>query len=192
MTLFPALPPSTFTRDLVALNGFNTGQFRNWLLKPGMAYNDPEKWWGNQGPRPSPHEGIDLVSYQDQNEQVHQLEPGTLIPLLYPGKIVRIFNDLVARTVVAGHDYRNTSGWVLHTFYAHMVVLTEVSPGLYPAPGEAVGTIASPAGSSGCPAHLHVSAAWVSPDTPPEKLRWQEFASKKIIAGIDPLTLINT
>ena len=51
---------SRFTEFFILKNGFQDQGFKEWLLWPGMLFDAEIKWWGNQGRRNKPHEGLDL------------------------------------------------------------------------------------------------------------------------------------
>lgn len=57
------LPRTEFTENFVRLNGFEK-EFSEWYYKKGMGFQDRMKWWGDEGQRKTPHEGIDLCCFK--------------------------------------------------------------------------------------------------------------------------------
>ena len=176
---------SNFTTNLTALNHLNDCGFKAWLLKPGMGFAEPDKWWGDQGARPSRHEGLDLTGFLDNANGEHQLTEGTIVPPLYGGRLINIIDDFLGRTIIIDHGISNRAGQTLHGFYAHLTPSDKLKTGAVLYEDEGLGTIA--AGSHICPAHLHISTVWISRNFPIGQLNWADFIEQEGFHPCDPL-----
>src|SRR3989339_1498275 len=97
------LTDKRFTESLVRENALDECGFKGWVFYPGMLFNAKDKWWGDQGKRDKPHEGLDLCLYRDQQDRVFRLDEKTKIPALYDGLVVRIFDDFIGKSVMMEH-----------------------------------------------------------------------------------------
>lgn len=183
-------PPgkSNFTRNLIALNHLHACGFESWLLKPGMGFAEPEKWWHDRGTRPTRHEGLDLCGFRKKADGEQQLGAGTLVPPLYGGRLVNIIDDFLGRTVIVDHGFSNPAGQSLHGFYAHLLPAAGLHSGAVLSEAAGLGTIA-PANKL-CPAHLHISTVWIAPNFPVERLTWPDFAEQPGFQPCDPWIFI--
>ena len=183
-------PPRTscFIANLIALNQWHDYEFRTWLLKRGMGFNDPSKWWGDQGARPTRHEGLDLTCFRDNAGNEQQLTAGTIVPPLYEGKVINIIDDFLGRTVIIEHRLSNQTGQILHGFYAHLTPTAKLKTGAFIDDTAELGMIAE--GNRICPAHLHISMVWISRDFPVDCLSWPGFTEQEGFHPCDPLVFI--
>ncbi len=186
------MAPGNFTQELQRLNNYPAGWLRNWLFRPGMKFGDPQKWWDPGTNRPRPHEGLDLLTFQDETGREQQLLPGTKTPPILSGAVVARLPDFRGETVVLAHDFLDNAGRRLHTFYAHLEPTGSPASGSILAPGVACGTITAPGKTSRhCPPHLHISLAWVDKLYPIQVFRWEDFADSETFRPGDPLALIS-
>ena len=182
------LRKSNFTTNLIALNQLHDCGFKAWLFKPGMGFGEPEKWWSDQGARPTRHEGLDLTGFQDKANGEYLLTEGTIVPPLYGGRLINIIDDFLGRTVIVDHGISNQAGLSLHGFYAHLAPTAKLKTGalLYETAG--LGAIA--AGNHICPPHLHISTVWISRDFPIGQLNWPDFTEQEGFLPCDPLVFL--
>jgi hypothetical protein len=61
-------------------NGLRDAGFDRWAFHPGMLFGAREKWWGDWGRCPRPHEGIDLVLYTNEPGHLLELDESARIP----------------------------------------------------------------------------------------------------------------
>ena len=69
--------------------------FKQWVFQPGMRFQALQKWWGDQGPRAAPHEGLDLYSFEDGAAWSTLWISHTQIPAAFAGHIVKIQPDFL-------------------------------------------------------------------------------------------------
>jgi hypothetical protein len=176
---------SNFTRNIIVLNRLNGLGFKDWLLKPGMGFGEPEKWWPGQGIRPTPHEGLDLTGFLDHNHVEHRLPTNTIVVPLFRGRLVNIIDDFLGRTVIIDHQIINRYDQSLHGFYAHLLPAAQLTTGADLHEEEGLGTIA--AGNQICPPHLHISTVWVARNFPVGQISWADFVGQEGFQPCDPL-----
>ncbi|MCA1766478.1 MAG: hypothetical protein LC633_09595 [Desulfobulbaceae bacterium] len=179
---------SAFTANLLALNRTAVSGFGKWLFKPGMAYGERRKWWDNRTLRPKGHEGVDLASYLDREGRECRLGSGIIVPPLHPGRLAGTIADFMGRTVIVKHEITNRRGLVLFGFYAHLLPAGDLETGkLLPATG-GLGKIAP--GNESCPAHLHISTAWLASGYPIEQFDWSRFEESKAFVPCNPVDFL--
>jgi hypothetical protein len=71
---------------------------------PGMAFGAMDKWWGDQGRRERPHEGVDLCLYRDGHGEVRRLGEHARLPAMYDATVVRLCDDFLGRSVMMEHE----------------------------------------------------------------------------------------
>jgi hypothetical protein len=179
---------SNFTTNLLALNQLNNCGFKTWLLKPGMGFDEPDKWWGDRGARPTRHEGLDLTGFLDNANGEHQLTEGTIVPPLCRGRLVNIIDDFLGRTFIIDHGITNRQGQSLHGFYAHLIPTDKLKTGAILNEDEGLGSIA--AGNHICPPHLHISTVWISRNFPVDQLSWADFTEQEGFQPCNPLVFL--
>lgn len=180
---------SGFTQRTVALNRLGELDFKAWSFRSGMSYANSNKWWGDRGARLAPHEGTDIAAFVDGRGTEHWLTTETIVPPLFEGRLVLVAGDFLGLTIIAAHDIINRHHQTLHTFYAHLSplqVLTGDAP-LHADRGMA--TIAA-GNRTNIPAHLHLSAAWVSPAFPLAGFTWPDFTERPGFQPCDPLIFL--
>ncbi|MDP2852459.1 MAG: hypothetical protein Q8O23_03530 [Gallionella sp.] len=182
------IPNSPFYSNLLRLNHL-AGKCTGWLFLPGMLFEDRSAWWKN-GPRQSPHEGIDLLFLADRSGQRQELPPQVLVPAVWDGEVVAIFEDFLGSTVAVQHPVMDGQGWRLISVYGHVRPL--VACGEQVLTGEALAEVAGGKvrGSSAPPDHLHLSLGWLAPGWSATELGWPTLWANPGIRLIDPLPLI--
>ncbi|MBU1546157.1 MAG: hypothetical protein KKE82_05255 [Proteobacteria bacterium] len=155
-----------------------------------MLFQNTEAWW-KQGSRQTPHEGIDLLFLTARDGQRCDIRPEALIPPLWDGEAVAVFEDFLGSTVVVRHSVMDGQGWRLVSLYGHVQPLVgfvgeEVSADK-PLAAVASGTARGP---SAPPDHLHLSVGWLAPGWSATELRWPTLWTNPGIVLVDPLPLI--
>lgn len=183
----PSPLKSSFTKRLLQVNHLDAQGFQNWALLPGMLFGADRLWWGAGGPRPRPHEGVDLKDFVDGGGESVTLGEGGMIPALFGGQVVAIFADLLGHSIMVAHPLQQGESR-LHSIYAHVEVEPGVALGQQCAAGEIIGRIAKMR-NSGVPAHLHLSTFWLS-GVLVEALSWSKLGRATNILWCDPLQFI--
>jgi len=183
-------PPSGFTRALVRTNGLETRGFQGWDFDPAMRFGATHMWWADRGPRPRPHEGLDLVFYRDRSGEIRRLELETCIPAMYEGTVVRLCDDYIGRSVMMEHRFSDRPGW-FYTLYGHTRPCAGLAAGQNVRAGEPVARLApvTRPGSTVLP-HLHISVGWSPDPVAPERLDWQILPD--VLQLLDPLPLLDS
>ncbi len=175
---------SCFCRRLAAVNHL---AFREWIFTPGMLFGSSDTWWGSRTARNTPHEGLDLYAYRSSSGSSLTLEPGTLVPLLYDGQIVRIVDDFLGSTVFVRHPGHEENSREFYSMYGHVRQEKVLSQGMHISEGEVICSIASSRKkTSTVPPHLHLSVALVSKTVSPERLDWNNTGTAEIVF-FDPM-----
>jgi murein DD-endopeptidase MepM/ murein hydrolase activator NlpD len=153
-----------------------------------MGFGAPDMWWADRGPRPRPHEGLDLCLWQDRAGEVHALGIETRIPAMYDGTLVRLCDDFIGRSVMMAHRFSNLPG-VYYTLYGHTRPRADLAPGQAVRAGQIVALLAPVIrpGSTVLP-HLHISLGWSPEPVAPERLDWNILPDALHL--LDPLPLL--
>ncbi|MDA8164549.1 MAG: hypothetical protein M0017_05920 [Desulfobacteraceae bacterium] len=179
-------PPFPFRDALRRLNTPALAAFDRWLLPPGTLFGDLREWWSGLRPRRRPHEGVDLCWYRRQNGQAARVAPGTKVPALAPGRVVRVVGDFLSHSVFVAHRAEEAGGTLV-------VVYGHVEPAL--ATGEEIGeggllaTLARPA-SGRVPPHLHLSLVLLPAGFSLARLDWDLLHASPAASFRDPLPLL--
>jgi hypothetical protein len=168
------------------LNALQLAGLIEWLFHPAMLYRATRKWWGDGVKRDSPHEGLDLCSYRTGQGTIRYLNENTLVPPIFTGRIVRIIDDFLGKSVFVRHSFQSPSGR-LYTVYGHIVPGPGMVEGADIDIDTAVGILAT---GSSVPSHLHISVARVSDAIPPQDLDWKTMLDPGKVTLIDPLTVM--
>jgi murein DD-endopeptidase MepM/ murein hydrolase activator NlpD len=184
----PAPPPSGLTRALVRVNGLEARGFQAWLFDPAMLFGAGRMWWDDRGPRPRPHEGLDLCLYWGSEGTTGQLGAPARVPAMYDGVVAHLCDDLIGRSVMMEHRFVGLPG-VYYTLYGHTRPRAGLAAGQPVRAGEVLARLAPIArpGATVLP-HLHVSVGWAPEPVPPERLDWPILPD--VLRLLDPLPLI--
>lgn len=187
----PFLKKSRFTEFLVRENDLNDSGFQEWVFYPGMLFNTMDQWWGNQGKRKRPHEGLDLSLYRDRENRILRLGEKTKIPVLYDGIVVRVVDDFIGKSVMVEHRPLDSDYPRLCTIYGHTNLPRHLHVGRIVKAGDIIATLARPDKSQrNISPHLHISVGWISQNISYENLDWETMPSLKALKWVDPLKVI--
>lgn len=182
---------SSFWDALIRLNGLDKQGFVEWVFKPGMLFNDLFLWWGDGGARRMPHEGLDVCYYRNVSGQNFPLTKKTVIPVIYDGKIVRIHDDFLGKSLYVAHEIYEGNGKRLFTVYGHISPLRGTAEGKELREGVPFATIADAGtGKTVIPPHVHLSVAWISVTFPFERLNWDAMGDPNVVTLCNPLSCL--
>ena len=189
--LNPASFKSTFRSHLIAHNRPHLDDFQKWLFLPGMLFNSREKWWGTNGARPAPHEGIDLCSFEDSHGKSQNLDRHTRIPAVFAGEIVKIERDFLGQSIYIRHQIFDDRERQLYSAYGHTRPLDALHPGTQVAEGEVIATISDLFRTQpDILVHVHITFAWVPVALEAGDLNWENLGKNSYITLIDPLGVL--
>lgn len=181
---------SFFKDALIRLNGLDKQGFVDWVFKPGMLFKDMTVWWGG-GVRRRPHEGLDICFYRDVSGQNYHLTERTIIPVMYDGKIVRIHDDFLGKSVYVSHEIYNGSGNRLYTVYGHTSPFCGIAEGKEVREGYPFTTIADVGmKKTVISPHVHLSVAWIPVTFPYERLNWDTMSDPNVVTLCNPLNCL--
>jgi murein DD-endopeptidase MepM/ murein hydrolase activator NlpD len=165
--------------------------FQGWVFHPGMLFQVLEKWWGDQGPRTVPHEGLDLYSFETDGGRVKTVDRETQIPAAFAGQVVKIDRDFLGKSIYISHAMYTDAGRQLLSAVGHTIPREGLEPGQQVAAGEIIAAVAGvPGQKSNLPPHLHLTFAWVPKDVRVDQLTWKNLGHDPGIRLIDPLAEI--
>jgi len=177
-----------YSDQLLECNELRKAGFRRWAFHPGMLFGAREKWWGDRGPRPTPHEGIDLCLYTNERGHLLELDPSIRIPVMFDGEIAKIEKDYLGQSVYVSHGIDDGQGRRLWTMYGHMRLADHIKPGEQIRKGELIASLTERRKKTTGPRpHLHLTMAWVSPERAFRELNWETLNDPGIALLIDPL-----
>ncbi len=182
-----AYPLGNFFDYLRSLNQEQLGDFAYWLFAPGMLFRAGQQWWGRGGPRPQPHEGVDICWFRRHQGERGALLTSTLIPAPFAGQIVNITPDFLGQSIWLSHPDLLPAGPTLLTALGHTNPLPHLQVGQRVAAGRPLAHLAAPAGRSTVPPHLHLSVAILPPTIAPQDLSWQLLGQNPTCQLLDPL-----
>jgi hypothetical protein len=189
----PATPDlhSPFMEFMVAHNRPRLDGFANWGFHPGMLFGAAIKWWGDQGRRPAPHEGLDLYRFADAAGLTKTVDQLTIIPAAFAGQVVKIHRDFLGQSIFMSHAIFVPDGRRLITAFGHTVPREILPIGGPVAAGEIIATISGfPGKATDLLPHLHLTFAWAPEDVSPAQLTWENLGNDPGITLIDPLPAI--
>jgi len=166
--------------------------FKRWVFHPGMLFNAPGKWWGDQGARYTRHEGLDLYRFEDAGGITKSVDQHTKIPAAFAGHIVKIGRDFLGSSIYMSHAIFTAGGRQLLSVFGHTVPRESLKTGHYVAEGEIIAAISGfPGKKTALVPHLHLTFAWVPVHLALNQLDWKNLADDPGITLIDPLTVIS-
>jgi murein DD-endopeptidase MepM/ murein hydrolase activator NlpD len=166
--------------------------FKNWVFHPGMLFQALGKWWGDQGLRAVPHEGLDLYSFEKASGRVQTVDQQTQIPAAFAGQVVKIDRDFLGKSIYISHAIYADDGRQLLSAVGHTAPRDSLKTGQQVAAGEIIAAVAGvPGNKTNLPPHLHLTFAWVPADFRPDQLTWTNLGHDAGIRLIDPLTVIS-
>jgi len=165
--------------------------FKGWVFHPGMRFQALQKWWGDQGLRAVPHEGLDLYSFEAAGGRVKTVDQQTLIPAAFAGQVVKIDRDFLGKSIYISHAIYTAGGRQLFSAVGHTVPRDGLQTGQQVAAGEIIAAVAGfPGKKTNLPPHVHLTFAWVPKDFRVEQLTWKNLGHDPGIRLIDPLSVI--
>ena len=182
---------SNFMEFMLEHNRPQMAGFKQWVFQPGMRFQALQKWWGDQGRRAAPHEGLDLYSFEDGSGMIKTVDQSTQIPAAFAGHIVKIQPDFLGKSIFMSHAGVVAGGRRLLSAFGHTVPRNSLSPGHFIAEGEVIAAISGfPGKKTDLLPHVHLTFAWVPADFSPDQLTWKNLGNDPGIRLIDPLTVI--
>jgi murein DD-endopeptidase MepM/ murein hydrolase activator NlpD len=181
-----------FSRQLIQDNRLVEAGFDRWALYPGMLFRSPDKWWGDWGRRPRPHEGVDLCLYTNESGDLFELDESARIPVILDGTVMKLEKDYLGHSVYVEHGIHDGHGRRLWTMYGHTRPADHVRPGEGVRQGEIIATLTKKKEKTTGPRpHLHLTMAWVSQERGRRELNWETLHDPEIAILFDPLQPIN-
>ena len=181
-----------FNDYLIDCNGLNELGFREWAFYPGMLFNSTEKWWGKEGKRDTPHEGLDLCLYRNKNGDTSTLDTTVKIPVMYEGRVIRIIDDFIGKSIFVSHGIYDGKGNQLYTIYSHVEHYKGIIRETMLHEGDIIATITDAKKKKAkMSSHVHISVAWIPESLYYENLKWETLNDAGIVALLDPLKVIS-
>ena len=188
----PYLTNTRFTEFLIRENGLDKSGFEGWIFCPGMLFNAIDKWWGDQGKRDKPHEGLDLCLYRDRGDMILRLGEKIKIPVIYDGVVVGIISDFLGKSVIIEHLLPNCDNRRFCTIYGHTIPDRGLHIGKIVKQGDIIATLADSSKSKAdIFPHLHISLGWTSKAISYDRLDWGKIGAQNTLTLLDPLQVIN-
>jgi hypothetical protein len=188
----PIFERTPFTQFIVQENGLHAGRFVEWIFYPGMLFGALNTWWGHQGNRTSPHEGLDLCLYKDRHNRIFQLGEKTKIPVMYHGVIVKVMDDFLGQSVLVEHRPADLNKGLFYTIYGHTVPDRDLKIGMGIHQGDIIATIADTVQTKkNVLPHLHVSIGWAPQAISYDQLDWDRISAQEVLTLIDPLDVMD-
>ena len=182
---------SRFMEFMLERNRPRMDGFQRWVFHPGMLFQAQEKWWGDQGLRAVPHEGLDLYSFETDGGRVKTVDQQTQIPAAFAGQVVKIDRDFLGKSIYIMHAIYADDGRQLLSALGHTVPREGLKTGQQVAAGEIIAAVSDISGKkSNLPPHLHLTFAWVPEDFRLDHLTWKNLGHDPGIRLIDPLAVI--
>lgn len=183
---------SKFMEFMVEHNRPRMAGFKSWVFHPGMLFQALGKWWGDQGPRAVPHEGLDLYSFEIVGGRVKTVDQQTQIPAAFAGQVVKIDRDFLGKSIYINHAITTAGGRQFLSAVGHTVPRDGLKTGQQVAAGEIIAAVSGfPGRKSNLPPHVHLTFAWVPKDFRVDQLTWKNLGHDPGITLIDPLTVIS-
>ena len=182
---------SRFMEFMLEHNRPRMDGFKCWVFHPGMLFLALEKWWGDQGLRAVPHEGLDLYSFETDGGGVKTVDQQTQVPAAFAGQVVKIDRDFLGKSIYISHAMYTEDGYQLLSAVGHTIPKEGLKLGQLVAAGEIIATVSGISGQkSNLPSHLHLTFAWVPEDFRLEQLTWKNLGHDPGIRLFDPLPVI--
>ena len=184
---------SKFIEFMLEHNRPRMDGFQRWLFHPGMLFQAVQKWWGDQGLRAVPHEGLDLYSFETDGGQVQTVDQQTQIPAAFAGQVIKIHRDFLGQSIYIIHAIYTADGRQLLSALGHTIPREGLQTGQPVAAGEIIAAVAGvPGNKINLPPHVHLTFAWVPVDFTVDQLTWKNLGHDPGIRLIDPLAVISS
>ncbi|MHB9074776.1 MAG: hypothetical protein ACYC6G_14765 [Desulfobaccales bacterium] len=156
-----------------------------------MLFNSLDKWWGDQGRRATPHEGLDLCSFAEVNGSIKNLGAHTKIPAAFAGEIVKIAPDFLGKSIYISHALFDDRGRQLYSAYGHTIPRDFLQLGSSVAEGETIAVISDLSGKKlSILPHVHITFAWIPAPVDNRVLSWDNLGRNPDMTLIDPLSVL--
>ncbi|GEM_PF-89308 len=181
----------SFHERLLYLNNLDSLGFKEWIFHPAMLFGSLQKWWGDLGQRQKSHEGLDMCLYRTKDGKTHYLPRGTKVPAIFAGRVMKVSDDFLGKSVFVSHSVYNPNGSQLYTVYGHIEPERHIRPGYELGEGDVLGVLADTEKSGvAVPPHLHISVAWAAKPLAIQKLGWETLGNLSEVTLVDPLSVI--
>jgi murein DD-endopeptidase MepM/ murein hydrolase activator NlpD len=182
---------SQFMEFMLEHNRPRMDGFKSWVFQSGMLFQAQRKWWGDQGLRDVPHEGLDLYSFETGGGRVKTVDHQTQIPAAFAGQVVKIDRDFLGKSIYLSHAIYTDGDRQLLSAVGHTVPKDGLTTGQQVAAGEIIAAVEGfPGRKTNLPPHLHLTFAWVPKDFRLDQLTWKNLGFDSRITLIDPLLVI--
>jgi hypothetical protein len=176
------------TDYMIQENGLDAIGFKEWIFYPGMLFEATIKWWGDQGVRDNPHEGLDLCLYRDRSGMIRHLDEKTKVPAIYKGKVVRIVDDFLGKSIIIEHVLSGKENDRVYSFYGHAIPAGNLHVGKTVTEGDVIARLADTRGSrTKILPHLHISLGISSRTVSHDTLNWENMVDPDSMTLLDPL-----
>ena len=191
-TKTPSIRNTRFTELLIQKNALDRGGFKEWVFCPGMLFNSTDKWWGDQGRRDKPHEGLDVCLYKDRKDTILRLGEKTKVPVIFDGTVVGIIDDFLGKSVIIEHLFSDVENKRLCTIYGHTIPKDHLSVGNIVKKGDVIATLNDTKRSkTNIFPHLHITLGWASKAISYDRLDWETIGAANTVILLDPLQIID-
>lgn len=182
---------SFFFRDLVEKNHIE--DFDSWFFYSGMLFGSEDKWWGQGGIRPAPHEGLDVCFYRNRKGGLGCLDEKTRIPAMFDGVVFEVSDDdYLGQSIFLRHDFRDSNGFFLHSVYAHVTPVDGLARGDKLGQGDIVAQVADIRHRNiALPGHVHVSMVYLPENYPLDMLKWSILSMTYQARLVDPFAYLD-
>ncbi|MFC1670365.1 peptidoglycan DD-metalloendopeptidase family protein [Spirochaetota bacterium] len=186
------IPVSGFNDNLLEINDLKPLGFHEWVFHPGMLFNSNLKWWGGEGQRITPHEGVDLCFFRTGANKVLRLNDGTKIPLIYDGMIKAIEKDYLGYSIFVEHEFFSQNRNRFFSIYGHIDVDPALKVGRNLKEGTLLGKVAGMShGKQDIMPHLHISIAQVDISFDDKNISWRNVSNSPLVFFLDPIEVLN-
>jgi peptidase M23-like protein len=188
----PHIPKSEFVSHLIRINKFDACGFDRFVFFHGMMFGSEKKWWGKKGLRGSTHEGLDLCFFQSRQKKNFRMDETTDVPMIYDGRVEHITKDLLGKTVITRHCFKDPGQSEILSLYGHLNPDKNLKVGDKLIEGQVFAKIAG-FGNQKKILQPHVHISLVKPDLlpPAESLEWEFLNTVDRDVFIDPLDAIS-
>ncbi len=181
-----------FTEFLCDENNLHEQNFKEWIFFPGMLFAAENKWWGDNGKREHPHEGLDLCFFRNRRNQIIRLNEKMKIPAISDGIVVRILDDFMGRSIILEHALPGNNCNRFYTIYGHTNPNADLQVGRIVKEGDIVATLAvSKKAKTGILPHLHITLGWTLSKIAYDHLNWESIGNPDLLTLIDPLSIFD-
>lgn len=178
---------------LLDANQTRLAGFKRWLFHPGMLFQAPQQWWGQEKLRPYPHEGLDLCCFETAAGRRLALDHTTAIPAPFPGAVVKIAPDFLGQSIFLAHGVVSADGRRLYAAFGHTTPAAGLAAGRTVQEGDIVAAVSAPVNrKTAVSPHLHVTLALIPDAFGLDQLSWNNLGHNPDVVLVDPLAVFPT